>query len=79
MFVYNGGISADIFGIDHTIPPYAFGLVCTLSFCRIADIYKNKWFFISLFAGINTIFFIIVTVSTNHVVRCKQATRSTTA
>ena len=56
---------------DHTIPPYAWGFVCTLSFCFISDYYKNKARFISLFAGINTIFFIVVTASTNLVVRCR--------
>ncbi|KAK9485812.1 hypothetical protein V1527DRAFT_451820 [Lipomyces starkeyi] len=36
---------------------------------RIADHFKNKSIFVSLFAGIGTVCFIVVTVTTNRIVR----------
>ena len=56
-------------GQYHTIPPYAFALVCTPAFSWISDRYKNKPRFISLFAAIATIFFIIVAATTQKTVR----------
>lgn len=38
----------------------------------IADYYKNKAYFTSLFSGIGTVFFIIVCASTNNTVRCES-------
>ncbi|KAI5926451.1 MFS transporter [Camillea tinctor] len=57
------------YGQYMTIPGYAFGILCILAFCWLADYYKNKWVFISIFGGIGTVFFIIVTASTNDMVR----------
>ena len=63
-------------GQYHTIPPYACAFVFTLLFSFTADHFANKSFFITLFAGIGTIFFIIVCASTSHIVRCKSGGRS---
>ncbi|KAJ5698769.1 hypothetical protein N7462_000774 [Penicillium macrosclerotiorum] len=56
-------------GQYHTIPPYACAVVCILGMCFVADHFKNKANFISLFAGIGTVFFIIVCANTNNSVR----------
>ena len=56
--------------IDYTIPPYAFALVCTLSFSWVSDHYKNKPLFIMIFAAFDTAMFIIVAATTNHTIRC---------
>lgn len=56
-------------GQYHTIPPYAFALVCTPAFSWVSDYYKNKPRFISLFAGITTIFFVVLAATTGNTVR----------
>lgn len=43
--------------------------------CFIADYFENKALFISLFAGIGTVFFIVVCAVANDVVRCKLRVR----
>ncbi|KAK9357753.1 major facilitator superfamily domain-containing protein [Lipomyces starkeyi] len=56
-------------GQYHTIPPYACAVVCIVGMSRIADHFKNKSMFVSLFAGIGTVCFIVVTATTNRIVR----------
>ncbi|KAK9375589.1 major facilitator superfamily domain-containing protein [Lipomyces chichibuensis] len=56
-------------GQYHTIPPYACAVVCIVGMSRIADHFKNKSIFVCLFAGIGAVCFIIVTASTNQIVR----------
>ncbi|KAF2646049.1 nicotinamide mononucleotide permease [Massarina eburnea CBS 473.64] len=56
-------------GQYHTIPGYAFGVLCILAFCFFADHYRNKWIMIIIFAGIGTIFFVVTTVVTNLMTR----------
>ncbi|EME80774.1 uncharacterized protein MYCFIDRAFT_35652 [Pseudocercospora fijiensis CIRAD86] len=56
-------------GQYHSIPPYALALVCTLAFPWISDHYKNKPLFIMTFAGFDTIMFIILAATRNHIVR----------
>ncbi|CAI7602804.1 unnamed protein product [Penicillium manginii] len=56
-------------GQYHTIPPYACAVVFILVFCFVADHFKNKAYFISLFSGIGTIFFIVVCANSNDTVR----------
>jgi hypothetical protein len=58
--------------LDHTIPPYACAIVCIVVMSFIADHFKNKSYFVSLFSGIGTVCFIIVCASTNNIVRCKS-------
>jgi hypothetical protein len=60
----------ELTAIDHTIPPYACAVVFILVFCFVADHFKNKAYFISLFSGIGTIFFIVVCANSNDTVRC---------
>ncbi|CAK3830399.1 nicotinamide mononucleotide permease [Lecanosticta acicola] len=56
-------------GQYHTIPPYAFALVCTLVFSFVSDHYQNRPLFISLFASITTVFFIAAAATTGNTVR----------
>ncbi|KXT01960.1 hypothetical protein AC579_8061 [Pseudocercospora musae] len=56
-------------GQYHSIPPYAFALVCTLAFPWVSDHYRNKPLFISIFACFDTIMFVILAATRNHTVR----------
>ncbi|KAJ5602033.1 hypothetical protein N7510_011567 [Penicillium lagena] len=56
-------------GQYHTIPPYACAVVSILVMSFTADHFKNKSYFVSLFSGIGTVFFIIVCANTNNTVR----------
>ena len=44
--------------LDHTIPLYACAFVCILLFSFLSDHYQNKPFFITLTAGLGTVFFV---------------------
>ncbi|KAK8850548.1 hypothetical protein IAR55_004466 [Kwoniella newhampshirensis] len=56
-------------GQYHTIPLYASAFVCILGFCWGADYFKRKPLFITIAASLGTVFFIIVTATTNHMVQ----------
>jgi hypothetical protein len=56
-------------GQYHTIPLYASAFVCILVFCFTADRLQKKPLFISIAAGLGTVFFIIVTVVRNHIIQ----------
>ena len=45
-------------GQYHTIPLYACAFVCILAFCFLSDRYQNKPLFISIAAGMGTVFFV---------------------
>ncbi|WVQ85806.1 hypothetical protein IAT38_007974 [Cryptococcus sp. DSM 104549] len=56
-------------GQFRTIPLYACAFVFILGFCWAADHYQKKPLAITIAASLGTVFFIIVTATTNHMVQ----------
>ena len=63
----------DFFFIDLTIPGYAFGVVCILASCFLADRLKTIWPILASLSGVGFILFVAVTAMGNGKARYSLA------